>query len=126
MPNTRGLRLQGYKALSPMQQEQLQARFAGLRDAVHLRQRDLHALQAQAGTTESQYIQCRIDRDDLRKELVEVRQALRVSREHVARIKGVTDVSGLDVFAANARVSEQAQALAALREEVRWLRSAWI
>lgn len=42
-----------------------------------------------------------------------------MAQEHVARIKGTTSASGLDVFAANEKVREQQRAIAALRLEVR-------
>ena len=48
-----------------------------------------------------------------------LKRELNVSQQHLGRVRGVTDTTGLDVFAANAKVKEQAAAIAALRSEVR-------
>ena len=48
-----------------------------------------------------------------------LKRELNVSQQHLGRVRGVTDATGLDVFAANAKVKEQAAAMAALRSEVR-------
>jgi hypothetical protein len=52
-------------------------------------------------------------------QVAHLKRELTVSQQHVARIRGVTDTSGLDVFAANAKVKEQAATIATLRKEVR-------
>ena len=47
-----------------------------------------------------------------------LRRDLNVAQQHLARVQGVTTTSGLDVFAANSKVREQAAALSTLRGEV--------
>ena len=52
-------------------------------------------------------------------QVAHLKKELGVSTQHILRIKGVTTTSGLDVFAANAKVREQDNTIAALRDEVR-------
>jgi hypothetical protein len=51
----------------------------------------------------------------------ELVRCLRIAQEQVARVKGVTSLTGLDVFAANDKVKQQQVTIKELREEV-WLR----
>ena len=74
--NDSQLLVQGYKALSPLEQDAVAHRFAKLKDSAHLVRRDLDHLEAKHVAMERQYIDCRIQRDDL---LQQVRSLLRLT-----------------------------------------------
>jgi hypothetical protein len=60
---------QGYRALAPYEQEDIEKRFTALKDNVHLLERDLELLQAKHAGVERCFVACRIERDDLKKEV---------------------------------------------------------
>ena len=61
--------LQGYKALSPAEQDAIQQRVTVFKDRGHLLARDLRQLQEKHSSVESEYVACRMERDDLKAEV---------------------------------------------------------
>jgi hypothetical protein len=60
---------QGYRALSPYEQEAIERRFTALKDKVHLLERDMETLRNKDAAMEHSFVACRIERDDLKKEV---------------------------------------------------------
>ena len=65
----KGSALQGYKALSPAEQDAIQQRLTVFKDRGHLLARDLRQLQEKHSSVESEYVACRMERDDLKAEV---------------------------------------------------------
>jgi uncharacterized Fe-S radical SAM superfamily protein PflX len=69
MTRQNDLWLQGYKVLSPYQQEVLKRKVTSFKDSIRLLEHKLESVEGKHANMERCFVQCRIDRDSLQSEV---------------------------------------------------------